>query len=201
MRWLTCLILCLGLSGCYFNGKRGGDSPMQIYDFGPAPASRLAVPRIQLVALEVRAPLWFDSLGIDYRLAYVDATRLREYARTRWAGPPAQMIQQRLGQQLGLAMAGQSRAKCLLRIEITEFSQVFVTAETSRGVLQGKGVLLDQSRHRLAEMVLNLEKPAPSPDARGGIAALIEAVDQLATDLSGWERHLVEAGNPGGCFG
>jgi ABC-type uncharacterized transport system auxiliary subunit len=201
MRWLACLILCLNLSGCFSGGKRGGDSPLAVYDFGPAAASLRAVPRKQPVALEVRAPLWFDSQGIDYRLAYEDAARLREYARTRWAGPPVQLIQQRLIQQLGLSMAGQSQARCLLRIEIAEFSQVFATADASRGVLQGRVVLLDRSRQQLAELVLNLEKPSPSPDARGGVTALTGAVDQLAADLADWEGTLLKAGNPGDCFG
>jgi ABC-type uncharacterized transport system auxiliary subunit len=201
MRWLACLILCLNLSGCFSGGKRGGDSPLAVYDFGPAAASLRAVPRKQPVALEVRAPLWFDSQGIDYRLAYEDAARQREYARTRWAGPPVQLIQQRLIQQLGLSMAGQSQARCLLRIEIAEFSQVFATADASRGVLQGRVVLLDRSRQQLAELVLNLEKPSPSPDARGGVTALTGAVDQLAADLADWEGTLLKAGNPGDCFG
>lgn len=198
---LACSILCLCLAACYSGGKRGGDSPLAIYDFGPGAPSLLAAPRKLPLALEVRAPLWFDSLGIDYRLAYVDAARLREYARARWAGPPAQMIQQRLSQQLGLSVAGQSQSRCLLRIEITEFSQVFATPDESRGVLQGRVVLLDRSRRQLAELAVNLEKPAPSPDARGGVAALTDVVARLATDLSGWEKQLIETGNPGGCFG
>jgi ABC-type uncharacterized transport system auxiliary subunit len=201
MRWLACLVFCLSLSGCFSSGKRGGDSPLAVYDFGPAAASLRAVPRKQPVALEVRAPLWFDSQGIDYRLAYEDVARLREYARARWAGPPVQLIQQRLIQQLGLSMAGQSQARCLLRIEITEFSQVFATANESRGVLQGRVVLLDRSRQQQAELSLNLEKPAPSPDARGGVTALTGAVDQLAADLANWEKKLLKSGNASGCFG
>ncbi|TXG97687.1 MAG: hypothetical protein E6R09_12365 [Rhodocyclaceae bacterium] len=201
MRWLICLILCLGLSGCFSSGKRGGDSPLAVYDFGPAAASLRAAPRKHPLALEVRAPLWFDSQGIDYRLAYEDIARLREYARARWAGPPVQLIQQRLIQQLGLSMAGQSQARCLLRIEITEFSQVFATANESRGVLQGRVVLLDRSRQQLADLSLNLDKPSPSPDARGGVTALTGTVDQLAADLADWEKKLLKAGNAGGCFG
>lgn len=201
MRWLAFLIFCLSLSGCFSSGKRGGESPLAVYDFGPAAASLRVIPRKPPMALEVRAPLWFDSQGIDYRLAYEDVARLREYARARWAGPPVQLIQQRLIRQLGLSMAGQSQSRCLLRIEITEFSQVFATAGESRGVLQGRVVLLDRSRLQLAELSLNIEKPSPSPDARGGVAALTGTVDQLATDLAGWEQRLLKAGNPGGCLG
>ncbi|MDE2440412.1 MAG: membrane integrity-associated transporter subunit PqiC [Betaproteobacteria bacterium] len=166
---------------------------MAIYDFGPAPASLLPVQRKTPMALEVRAPLWFDTMGIDYRLVYGDAARLREYAKARWAGPPAQLLQQRLMQQLGLSPSGQAYSRCLLRIEITEFSQVFSAPDSSRGVMQGRGVLLDRARRQLAEMPVNLEKPAATPDARGGVSALTGVVNQLAADLIVWERSL--AGN------
>lgn len=188
MRWLVTVLLCFFLAACFTAGKRGGDSPLAIYDLGPAPASLLAESRKQSIALEVRAPLWFDSQGIDYRLAYVDAARLREYARARWAGPPAQMIQQRLMQQLGYAMVGQGQNRCVVRLEITEFSQVFVTPESSKGVLQGRAVLLDRARRQTAVLELRIEKPSASQDARGGVAALSATVEQLATDLQAWEK-------------
>ena len=200
MRWLAAILFCLCLSACFTSGKRCGESPLAIYDFGPAPSSLLPLPRKQPIALEVRAPLWFDSLGIDYRLAYVDAARLREYARARWAGPPAQMIQQRLSQQLGYVAAGQGQTRCLVRVEITEFSQVFATAESSRGVLQGRILLLDRSRRQVAELALNLEKLAPSADARGGVEALTLTVEQMAIDLLAWEKQLAAGEAARACF-
>lgn len=190
MRWLATILICSLLTGCFTSGKRGGDSPLTIYDFGTAPASLLEAPRKQPLALEVRAPLWFDSLGIDYRLTYVDAARLREYARARWAGPPAQMIQQRLMQKLGYSMAGQGQSRCLVRVEITEFSQVFDSPETSKGLLQGRAILLDRSRRQVAELDLKIEKQATSLDARGGVGALTDTVEQLATNLLAWELGL-----------
>jgi ABC-type uncharacterized transport system auxiliary subunit len=200
VRWLATILLSLCLSACFTAGKRGGESPLAIYDFGPAPSSLLAASRKQPIALEVRAPLWFDSLGIDYRLAYVDAARLREYARARWAGPPAQMIQQRLSQQLGYVTAGQGQTRCLVRVEITEFTQVFATTESSRGVLQGRVLLLDRSRRQVAELALNLEKPASSADARGGVEAMTLTVQQLAIDLFAWEKKLAEGEVARACF-
>jgi ABC-type uncharacterized transport system auxiliary subunit len=197
MRWLLTLFLCALLSACFTGGKRGGDIALAVYDFGPAPASLLASPRRPSLALEVRAPLWFDTLGIDYRLAYVDAARLREYARARWAGPPAQMIQQRLMQQLDYSVAGQGHSPCLLRLEITEFSQVFATPERSEGVLRGRAILLDRSRRQIAQLDLDIRKTAGSHDARGGVAALSATVEQLAADLRTWEQGL----NAGACSG
>lgn len=199
MRRSLALILCFSVAGCFTAGKRGGDSAMAIYDFGPLPAKLTVAPRAQAMALEVRAPLWFDTLGIDYRLAYIDAARLREYARARWAGPPAQLIQQQLMQRLDLSMAGQAQARCLLRVEITEFSQVFQATDSSKAVLQGKAMLFDRARRQLAEFPINIEIPAPSQDARGGVAALSASVTQLGDELGRWEALLKAGGNPGGC--
>jgi len=200
VRWTAIILSCLLVSACYSAGKRGGDSALAVYDFGSAPGSKLVATRKQALALEVRAPLWFDSMGIDYRLAYVDASRLREYARARWAGPPAQLIQQRLMQQLGYSLSGQGQTRCILRIDITEFSQVFASQESSRGVFQGRALLLDRSRRQVAELALNIEKAAESQDARGGVGAMSATVVQLADDLLAWERSLSAAGNAGGCF-
>lgn len=194
MKKLLGLMCCLLLAGCFTSGKRGGDAPLAIYDFGPSPVEALVAPRQAPLALEVRAPLWFDTMGIDYRLAYVDAARLREYAKARWAGPPAQMLQQRLSQLLRLSPSGQGQTRCLMRVEITEFSQVFSAPDASRGVVQGRVVLLDRSRRQVAELPVNLEKTAVTQDARGGVGALTDAVDQLAADLKSWESQL--AGKP-----
>ncbi|HLO62266.1 MAG TPA: hypothetical protein VK165_04800 [Azonexus sp.] len=200
MRWLSGMLCCLLLAGCFTAGKRGGDASPIIYDFGPPPASLLSAPRQTPLALEVRAPMWFDSMGIGYRLAYVDAARLREYAKARWAGPPAQLLQQRLVRQLGLSPSGQGQSRCLLRIELTEFSQIFSAPDRSRGVLQGRAVLLDRARRQLAELPINLDQSAVSQDARGGVGALTGTADQLAADLAGWERQLAGTAATGACF-
>ncbi|MGE5770211.1 MAG: ABC-type transport auxiliary lipoprotein family protein [Betaproteobacteria bacterium] len=199
MRKVLVLLLCLGLIACSGSGRRGGDAAPVIYDFG-APAARLAdAGALEGYALEVRAPLWFDSLGITYRLAYADPSRLRDYTRARWAGPPAQLIQQRLMQRLMLVPHGQARTQCVLRIEIDEFSQVFDTANSSRGVLQGRLVVLDRQRGRLAAEDVKIEKPAASADAPGGVAALIATVDHLAGQLPGWVDSLRRSKPSGAC--
>lgn len=199
MRWVFVPLLCLLLGACFSAGKRGSD-PIAIYDFGPPRGTLLKMPRATKVALEVNAPLWFDTMGIDYRLAYLDPARLREYAHARWAGPPAQLIQQRLMQRLDYGVSGQGRSYCLLRVELTEFSQIFSSPESSRGMLQGRVILLDHARQVVADRVLNLQNPASTPDSRGGVDALSATVDQLADSLLAWEQALKQQGNVGGCF-
>jgi len=202
MRRILTIVCCLFLAACYGAGKRGGYSALAIYDFGPPAIEDPVAPgRRGDLAVEVRAPLWFDSLGIEYRLLYDEPKRLRDYTRSRWAGPPAQMVQQRLIQQLGLMPAGQGRTRCVLRVDIDEFIQIFDTPTSSRGVIQGRVQLLDRSRTSLVGYELQIEKPAASADARGGVAALTVAVDQLVADLLGWEQQLKSSGKAAACFG
>jgi len=201
MRLILGALLCLLLAGCFTAGKRGGEQALAVYDLGLSPERSEGSPRISPMAIEVRAPLWFDSMGIEYRLAYLDAARLREYGRARWAGPPAQLIQQRLVQQLGFVPHGQSRAGCVLRIDITEFSQVFDTPDASHALLQGSLQWLDRSRTRIAERPINLSGNSPSADARGGVTALTVLVEELTKTISRWEHDLATSGQLKACGG
>ena len=200
MRFLFVILIVLTLAGCFTAGKRGGEDALAIYDLGLVsvpPTEKLR--RNSPVALEVRAPLWFDSMGIEYRLAYLDKARLREYGRARWAGPPAHLIEQRLVQQLGFVVHGQSRAGCVLRFDITEFSQVFATPNTSHAVLQGRLQWMDRSRTSMAMREINLLSDAPSADARGGVAALSASIEQLTVTIKNWEVELQATGQLKSC--
>lgn len=201
MQRLITIVVCLGLVSCYGTGKHGGDAALAVYDFGqPVREASLSGWRGKL-SIEVRAPLWIDSPSIGYRLAYSEPKRLREYTQSRWVGPPAQLVQQRLVRQLGMIPVGQGGTRCVLRIDIDEFSQVFETPTSSRGVIQARAQLLDRSRTSLVFQELNIEIPAPSADARGGVAALTAAVDQLEADLLAWERQLTGNSKAAACLG
>jgi ABC-type uncharacterized transport system auxiliary subunit len=201
MRRLLILLCCCVLAACYGGGRKGGGEALAVHDFGP-PAARLADGGgLAGFALEVRAPLWVDSLGIGYRLLYADPSRLREYTRARWAGPPAQLVYQRLMQELPLVPHGQARARCVLRVEIDEFSQLFSSPDESRAVLQGRLVALDRTRGKVDLRDLHIEKPAPSADSQGAVLALTAAVNALAVEIVGWERDARAAGRLTGCAG
>ena len=199
MRHLLIVACCLLVAACYSAGRKGGDSALAIYDLGPPEVRTEGVPKRRELALEVRAPLWMDSMGIEYRLAYDEPARLRDYTRARWAGPPAQLIQQRLVRKLGMRPSGQGRTRCVLRIDVDVFAQIFDDPGTSRGHLQGRAQLLDSTRALLAFYEFTIEKAAPSPDSRGGVAALTGAVDQLAHELVVWEDSARNDGQGAAC--
>jgi len=144
--------------------------------------------RSTATSIEVRAPLWLDTMGIDYRLLYVETERLREYSQARWVGPPTQLIQQQLVQQLGLLAPGQGGARCLLRMDLLEFAQHFDTPTQSKAVLNARLQLLDKNRAVLATRDVQIEKSVATADSRGAVKGLAAAVDQLANEIPVWMK-------------
>lgn len=185
MDWRHVGVGCLAaflLAACLSAGKKGSEQALDVFDLGLPEVAQLSV-RQQPMALEVKAPSWLDGLGIDYRLAYEDGPRLREYARSRWAAPPAQLVQQRLQRRLGLVASGQVKAACVLRLEIDELSQVFVTPEKSHALLLGRAHWLDKQRQVLATQDVRIEEASARPDAVGGVQAVSRALDRMAGEL------------------
>ena len=190
MKRIWILLTTTLLSACV--GGARNTPPIAVYDFGLPPVARLATDGAwSRLALEVKAPIWFDSLNVDYRLAYEDPFKQREYTGSRWAGAPGILISQRLRQQLGaVSSTGNTQADCLLRIELQEFSQIFDTPQRSRGVLYGKANLIDARRQVIAERQIAIEKPAASADAQGGVGALVSASTELGQQLAEWLENL-----------
>ena len=186
------IVLVAGMLGACSNLSGGSPCP-SVYDFG-LPVARLATDRPWSgLALEIRLPSWFDSLNIDYRLAYEDAQKQHEYSRSRWAGAPAVLLAQRLRQQLGVVSASGSGADCLLRIELQEFSQVFDSARSSSALMLAQASVVDARRQAIAERSFTIEKPAATPDAEGGAKALADVGNglgpQLVVWLEAWKRR------------
>jgi cholesterol transport system auxiliary component len=174
------------LGGCAVATRNA--PPAVVYDFGPPVARVSASGAWQGLVVAVRSPPWFDSLNVDYRLAYDDPLVLREYAGSRWAGSPGVLLAQRLAQQLGTVgdgSAGGSSA-CLLRVDLHEFAQRFDTPRSSAGVVQGSVSLFDARRRLLAERRIAVEQPATRTDAQGGATALMLASNEVGRQLAAW---------------
>lgn len=178
------------LAASFMTACAGGarnEPPALVYDFG-LPAKRLVAEGTwSRLALEVRSPPWIDSRNIDYRLAYEEPLKKRKYANSLWASSPGLMLAQQLRQQLGTVSAGGSAAAdCLLRIELQEFSQVFDSPQNSRAVVQGNVSLIDARRQLVAERQLAIAFAAATPDANGGVNALVTASTELGQQLAEW---------------
>ena len=180
------------LAGCAITPQtREG---MANYDFGLPRGGKEANPRLahDLVVAEVSAPAWMDNPGIYYRLAYRDATRPQAYALSRWVMPPARLLGQRLRASVARAntaavftSADGVRADYTLRLELEEFSQVFDAADKSRAVVRLRASLI-RNRGVVAQQGFSIEHAAATPNAEGGVQALIAASDEAGDSLVDW---------------
>lgn len=192
--------LALGLSGCATVQRP------TVYDFGPGavapvPSQRMAgLPA--LVVADVEAPTALDGTAVMYRLVYADAQQLRPYALARWSMPPAQLVRQRLREQLGLRRmllspgdAGAAVAGTL-RVEVEEFSHLFASADTSAGIVRLRASFqrtLPGGERVLVQRSFVLQRPAGSQDATGGVRALAAATDAVIAELDAWLQQTTEA--------
>ena len=204
-RGLFLIYLCV-LTGC---AQPGASVRPAVYDFGPgavsaAPASpaRAPAPLAPLLITEIESSPALDSTAVLYRLAYADAQQLQAYAHARWSMTPAQLLRQRLrarlGEQHALLNTGDSLLSGTktapppplnLRLELEEFSQLFDTPEQSTGLLRLRATLTQASptgQQLINQRSFTLQRPAPSPDAPGGVQALAEASEAVALEVEAW---------------
>jgi cholesterol transport system auxiliary component len=178
------------------------------YDFGPGaltvqPATRQAL--LAPVALEEITTVGgaLENLPVLYRLGYADVQELRPYAQARWSMPPAQLVRQRLRDKLslqrpvftareGLASGGAIPAQLQLRMELEEFSHYFSAATESTGLVRLRVTLIDVTaagEKLVGQRTIVAQRPAPTPDAPGGVRALTAATDAAIDELDQWLRQ------------
>ena len=184
-------------------------APVVRYDFGlPAPASTAstsAVTGTPLVMAKVKATGAIDtSTAIVYRLAYADDRERHPYSQARWSAPATQLIQQRvrdtLSQRRAVLMDDDGATQALvpaalpamLRVEVDEFSQVFDSTSSSRGVVRVRATLTEltpRGEKWLGQQVIDISEPASSADVAGGTAAMAAATTKVAQQIDQWLRQ------------
>ena len=191
--FLLLLAAALTLSGC-----AGGNSRPEAgrYDFG-SPADSRQAPAVGIGSVEVQARSWLASADMQYRLAYADTGRRYSYVDSRWAAPPAELLERFLtrrivfGQRPDAAGAG-----CRLRLVLDDLIQDFADARSSQVSLEASAVLLPaRGGEPLARRALQVRAPAPTADAAGGVQATRAAAQTLADDIDAWLAAVAK--NPG----
>lgn len=168
------------------------------YDFGPpgAAAAEAAPAARPPLALRLQASPALDTPAMLYRLGYADAQQLRAYGQSRWAMVPAELVQQRLREGLGREYAllpADGGGPRLLYLELEEFSQLFTAPAESSGLLRLRASVLQRTaggEQLLAQRVLQVQRPAATPDAAGGVRALTAATDAAVAELAQWLQQL-----------
>ena len=190
--YIALLGLGLACAGCSIAPISSSTEVTQ-YDFGPDPAKGSAPAlRQALLVYDVSAPAWLDSQNIYYRLAYQDAARPQAYADSRWVGSPAELIAGRVRGRLAASGKGGvihpadgTRASYALRVELDEFDQVFDAPGRSRAVVRLRASILGKTS-LVGQRSFSAEREAATPDAEGGVRALIAASDEVLDQLVAW---------------
>lgn len=175
------------LGGCGSLGRP--EAPPAIYDIAPQTSAikRVDVP---IADVDVVSPSWLASSAIQYRLDPVSTLERRFYATSRWAGMPAEMLDVVLGRILQTQPA-ENGSGCRLRIDLDEFIQRFDAVDSSVGLIEMRASLLaPRTDVLLAFESFYVKRPAPTPDAAGGVVALREGATALGLQLADWLAHL-----------
>ena len=202
------VLTALVLAGC----SALPDKPVRatMYDFGPGnlstPATTREAPLPSLAIDDIATSGGaLDNMSVLYRLAYNDAQQLKPYSQARWSMPPAQLVRQRLREQLGkrriVFNAGESAAlnrsenavlPLLLRIDLEEFSHLFTTPTDSTGLIRLRATLLEvtpSGEKLVGQRNVVVQRPADSADAPGGVRALTRATDAAIDEIDQWLRQ------------
>ncbi|WP_415869043.1 ABC-type transport auxiliary lipoprotein family protein [Burkholderia ubonensis] len=169
------------------------------YDLGPAAPVATAGHGPALKVLDVAAPDALDSDKFVYRLAYADAQRMAVYRDSRWTAPPAQLLTQRLRGALssrGAVLEGADGVRApTLRIDLSEFEQVFDGESQSHGAVTARATLTQDGKV-LGQRTFVARAPSSTPDAAGGARALAAASDDLVAQIAAWVGMQAYAGTP-----
>lgn len=175
------------LSGCFSQPRQPEPA---VYDLGIVAGNKVVQSSVSaepaVVRVRVSAPSWLDNTAMHYRLLYEDELRMLTYAYARWAAPPAELLEQRLRQQLAERAAARplgSATVYLLHVELEEFVQVFETPSLSFARVT---VRVRLSGAATEDAAFSEQVAAPTPDAAGGVRALAAATGALSSRIIDW---------------
>lgn len=187
MKWLATILASALLAACGGNVRTA--EPVR-YDFGNLAAKGTVTgtgARVPLAAVEVQAASWLSGPAMHFRLAYAEPLRRQNYAQSRWAAPPGELLEAFLRRRMVFGQPDGNGNGCRLQVVLDELEQRFDDPQNSRVVLEVRALLTPlHGSEILSRRVLLIDKPAAAADAGAGAAAAREAVQALAADLGGW---------------
>jgi cholesterol transport system auxiliary component len=143
------------------------------YDLGLAPPSA-ALPPARIASVRAVAP--FDSTDMHYRLAYRDAAELGIFANSRWAASPPELLRKQI-----LRAAGDKAGRCVVDVEIQEFTQVFSAKDASEARIELRAGIRGGGARGWS-----LSEPNAGAEAAAGAAAFARAANRAVGELGAW---------------
>lgn len=159
-------------------------SAIASFDLGAQPEGNRPVNLAYVRNIDVFSAAWLETPAMQYRLAYAGNQKRQNFAESRWAASPAELLSHSLRRRL---LAGEASGACRIRIDLDEFIQSFDSSKDSRAVLEARAQLLAPgSGAVIVRRAFSLSRPTASPDAAAGAAAMSGAVDEFAGQLHEW---------------
>lgn len=185
MKLLLAILAGLGLAAC---GGSGATTEAARYDFGGLAATGMgAGSRLPVAVVELQAASWLSGPDMYFRLAYAEPQQRRSYAESRWAAPPAELLEAFLKRRIIFNQADPGGAGCRLQLALDELEQRFDSPLGSTTILEVRAQLTSmRGVETLSRRAFLIRKAATAPDARGGAMAARDAVQALADDIQGW---------------
>jgi cholesterol transport system auxiliary component len=143
------------------------------YDLGLA-APSAALPPARIGSVRAVAP--FDSVDMQYRLVYRDAAEIGAFANSRWAASPPELLRKQM-----LRASGDRAGRCVVDVEIQEFTQVFSAKDASEARVELRAWVRGGGARGW-----NLSEPNAGADAASGAAAFARAANRAVGELGAW---------------
>jgi cholesterol transport system auxiliary component len=111
-----------------------------------------------------------------YRLAYRDAAELGAFANSRWAASPPELLRKQM-----LRASGDKAGRCVVDVEIQEFTQVFSAKDTSEARVELRAWVRGGGARGWS-----LSEPNAGAGAASGAAAFARAANRAVGELGAW---------------
>ena len=129
---------------------------------------------------------------MQYILAYADGARREVYAESRWAAPPARLLEKALARRLLSGTSEIHSAGCHLRVELDEFVQVYDAPGSSLALVELRAMLMAPRANVLLLRRSFRQSPAAGADARSGVLAFATATHDLGAEIERWLKQMTE---------
>ena len=187
MKRAVSIVAGLLLAACGGNVRT---TEMVRYDFGSLAAKVTELrteSRIPISAVEVQASSWLSGPDMHFRLAYAEPLRRRSYAESRWAAPPAELLETFLKRRIVFGQPDFSGTGCRLQLGLDELEQRYDDPQNSQVVLEVHALLTPlRGAEMISKRAFRIQKPAAAATAGGGVTAIRGAVQALADDIGAW---------------
>ncbi len=191
MQLLLAGLLALLLNGCFGGGNQRLEPA--VYDlFGSVSGSignadpAEPVTGLTLRLAEVQAPAWQNTPAMQYRLTYAEPAQRLVYAESRWAAPPAELLEQLVRRQDVVRRSRYEAGGCQLHLNLDEFIQIFDAPGSSRALIEVQVALLAPGNTRPIARQSFRMAPAAGGEAKSGVAGFVIAARDLGKELNIW---------------